>query len=162
MTTEMPGDVVEPPVSAPEPDPAGPPADDALAIVSSAAEPVTLPPRRTTALEALETIYKRFSGERGAVRMGGRIEEVAVAVGACSAVAQRLRRLETAILGRRAGEEALAAVSGWAFDELSPIDDVRATAAYRRKAAAELTRRALREAFSRLGEDTARRASEAA
>lgn len=99
---------------------------------------------------------------RIAVDDGGRIEEVAVAVGACSAVAQRLRRLETAIVGRRAGEEVLGAVADWAFDELSPIDDVRATAAYRRKAAAELTRRALRETISRLGEDTARPTGEAA
>lgn len=99
---------------------------------------------------------------RIALDVDGRIGEAALAVGACSAVAQRLRRLETAIVGRRAGEEALAAVADWAFDELSPIDDVRATAAYRRTAAAELTRRALREAFSRFGEETARRAGEAA
>lgn len=76
----------------------------------------------------------------------GRIAEAAIAVGACSAVAQRLRRLETALIGRHAGDEALAAVADWPFDELSPIDDVRAGAAYRRRVAAELVRRALRQA----------------
>lgn len=92
---------------------------------------------------------------RIAAASDGRISEAAVAVGACSAVAQRLRRLETAIVGRPAGDEALAAVADWAFDELSPIDDVRGSATYRRKAAAELVRRALREAFTRLGDDLA-------
>jgi len=81
----------------------------------------------------------------------GRIEEAAIAVGACSAVAQRLRRLETALIGRHAGDEALAAVAEWPFDELSPIDDVRASAPYRRRAAAELVRRALRHSHEQLG-----------
>ncbi|WP_246734459.1 xanthine dehydrogenase family protein subunit M [Chelativorans sp. ZYF759] len=90
---------------------------------------------------------------RVAVGQDGRIEEVAVAVGACSAVAQRLRRLETALIGRRVGDDALAAVADWPFDELTPIDDVRATAGYRRKAAAELVRRALRQAHEQMVRD---------
>lgn len=92
----------------------------------------------------------------------GRIEEAAIAVGACSAVAQRLRRLETALIGRHAGNEALDAVADWPFDELSPIDDVRASAAYRRRAAAELVRRALRHSHEALERDPARLGSVAA
>ena len=80
----------------------------------------------------------------------GCIAEAAIAVGACSPVAQRLRRLETALIGRAPGSEALEAVCDWPFDELSPIDDVRATAGYRRKAAAEITRRALSATFDQL------------
>jgi len=83
----------------------------------------------------------------------GRIAEAAIAVGACSAVAQRLRRLETALIGRHLGDEALAAVADWPFDELTPIDDVRASAAYRRRAAAELVRRALRHAHKQADRD---------
>lgn len=92
----------------------------------------------------------------------GRIMEAAIAVGACSAVAQRLRRLETALIGRHAGDEALAAVADWPFDELSPIDDVRASAAYRRRAAAELVRRALRHAHHQPGRHPAVEGSVAA
>lgn len=92
----------------------------------------------------------------------GRIEEAAIAVGACSTVAQRLRRLETALIGRLAGDEALAAVADWPFDELSPIDDVRASAAYRRRTAAELVRRALLYSHGQLDRDPAKEGSVAA
>ena len=74
-------------------------------------------------------------------------------------MAQRLRRLETALIGRQSGEEALAAVAGCPFDELSPIDDVRASAAYRSRAAAELVRRALRHSHEQLGRDPDRQGS---
>jgi len=70
----------------------------------------------------------------------GRIRHARVAVGACAPRAQRLPELEAALLGRPpdpslAREEHLA--------PLAPIDDVRATAAYRRAAALELVRRAI-------------------
>jgi CO/xanthine dehydrogenase FAD-binding subunit len=92
----------------------------------------------------------------------GRIAEAAISVGACSAVAQRLRRLETALIGRQQGADALDAVSDCTFDELTPIDDVRASAAYRRRAAAEITRRALAatsDALTRAGGTGARAAA---
>jgi CO/xanthine dehydrogenase FAD-binding subunit len=91
-----------------------------------------------------------MTATRVALDDGGRIAQAAVAVGACSAVAQRLRRLESVLAGRRPDGEALAAVADWAFDELSPIDDVRGSALYRRKAAAELVRRALAATFEGL------------
>jgi CO/xanthine dehydrogenase FAD-binding subunit len=65
-----------------------------------------------------------------------------IAVGACSAVAQRLPALETALVG--AAVDSLAAcVEAWQLVPLSPIDDVRGSAAYRREAAATLLRRLL-------------------
>lgn len=73
----------------------------------------------------------------------GRIVRAAVAVGACSVVARRLTALEEAIMGVPVAElrEAIRAAPG--FDVLSPIDDVRGTAGYRREAAREIVTRAL-------------------
>lgn len=75
----------------------------------------------------------------------GIIEAARVAVGACSPVAQRLPALEYALAGKKLD----AAVGDIVLPEhlaaLSPIDDVRADARYRRDAALELVRRALRE-----------------
>jgi CO/xanthine dehydrogenase FAD-binding subunit len=75
----------------------------------------------------------------------GQVIEAAVAVGACSPVPQRLPRVELALRGASPDQ---AADCVWAEDveaELSPIDDVRATGAYRREAATELVRRAVAE-----------------
>jgi CO/xanthine dehydrogenase FAD-binding subunit len=74
-----------------------------------------------------------------------RITSARVAVGACSPVARRLPDLEAALVG-----VALApGIGDLAADEhlapLSPIDDVRGSAAYRRQAALVLVRRALEE-----------------
>ena len=68
---------------------------------------------------------------------GGRITEARVAVGACSPVAQRLRSLESRLVGRSPDDLDVATIDEH-LAALSPIDDVRATADYRRRAAAEL------------------------
>jgi len=73
----------------------------------------------------------------------GRVAGARVAVGACSAVAQRLRALEADLLGARADASLGEAAQAAHLDGLSPIDDVRASAAYRRDAALTLVRRAL-------------------
>jgi CO/xanthine dehydrogenase FAD-binding subunit len=71
-----------------------------------------------------------------------RVHDARVAVGACSPVAQRLRTLEADLRGH--GTDELAdIVTPEHLVELTPIDDVRATAAYRLRAAATLVRRAL-------------------
>ena len=72
----------------------------------------------------------------------GRIAQAAIAVGACSAVAQRLRRLETALVGQPA-DAVTEIASAIPLDELAPIDDVRGSAGYRREAAREIVIRAL-------------------
>lgn len=74
---------------------------------------------------------------------------VAVAVGSCSVVAQRLPGLERALLGGPAEPAAIeAAVAACDLSTLTPIDDIRASAAYRGEAARELMRRALVEALA--------------
>jgi CO/xanthine dehydrogenase FAD-binding subunit len=77
----------------------------------------------------------------------GRIARARVAVGACSEVAQRLGSLEAELAGLPLAEAA-AAVQPEHLAGLSPIDDVRGTAAYRRDAALVLVRRALERASS--------------
>ena len=72
----------------------------------------------------------------------GKIARAAIAVGACSAVAQRLRALEGALLGLR-HRQIEAAVDSADLAELAPIDDVRGSAGYRGVAAREIVRRAL-------------------
>ncbi len=72
----------------------------------------------------------------------GRVSEATIAVGACSAVPTRLAGLEAQMRGRTLHEiEPL--IAPIVANALSPIDDVRGTAAYRRHAAVVLIRRAL-------------------
>jgi CO/xanthine dehydrogenase FAD-binding subunit len=75
----------------------------------------------------------------------GRITAARVAVGACSPVARRLPDLEAELAGQelRHGLGDLARPDHLA--PLSPIDDVRGSAAYRRQAALVLVRRALED-----------------
>jgi CO/xanthine dehydrogenase FAD-binding subunit len=75
---------------------------------------------------------------------GGRVDAARVAVGSCSAVPQRLGVLEDALHGVSIGEMS-SIVRPEHFSRLTPIDDVRGTADYRKNAALELTRRALLE-----------------
>jgi N-methylhydantoinase B len=82
----------------------------------------------------------------------GRILRARLAVGACSAVARRLPSLE----GRLVGTDPAGARDAFRDDDLSaldPIDDVRASAAYRRHAAAAL----VRDLLAALGRPDARR-----
>ena len=81
-----------------------------------------------------------------------RVTGASVAVGACSPVARRLPALEARLAGSPRASVAAIARDALASDAdallapLSPIDDVRGTAAYRRDAVATLVVRALREA----------------
>ena len=75
----------------------------------------------------------------------GRISRARVAVGACSAVPLRVPAVEARLIGRKDAAAAAAEVGSEDLAPLSPIDDVRATAAYRRGAALVLVRRAIRE-----------------
>ena len=77
-----------------------------------------------------------------AVDDSGRISMCGVAVGACSAAAQRLTGLEAKLTGKLARDAA-----GWVtaddLQNLSPIDDVRGSAAYRVDAALTLVQQAI-------------------
>jgi CO/xanthine dehydrogenase FAD-binding subunit len=73
----------------------------------------------------------------------GRIAEARVAVGSCSAVAQRLRTLERDLTGASIRDGLAARVTPEHLASLSPIHDVRATAEYRLDASLTLVQRAL-------------------
>lgn len=79
----------------------------------------------------------------------GRIEDGRIAVGSCSVVAQRLTQLEHSLRGAEAVPGFSKLVSAEHLERLSPIDDVRATAAYRREAALTLVQRALEACVER-------------
>lgn len=78
-----------------------------------------------------------------------RITSCGIAVGACSPSVRRLESLEQALLGMRRASlrKALDGLltNSEHFAALSPIDDVRGSAVYRRQAAIELVRRASHE-----------------
>lgn len=74
---------------------------------------------------------------------GGRIAAARIAVGACSAVAQRLPTLEAALVGAALDAQLMDRVSPAQLAPLMPIDDVRGSAVYRREAAMVLLRRLL-------------------
>jgi CO/xanthine dehydrogenase FAD-binding subunit len=73
----------------------------------------------------------------------GRVTSAAIAVGSCSEVARRLPALEADLAGRPADSSLPGHVSEAHLAGLSPIDDVRADATYRRQAARELVARAI-------------------
>ncbi|MFN4154240.1 MAG: FAD binding domain-containing protein [Paracoccaceae bacterium] len=78
----------------------------------------------------------------------GRITGAAIAVGACSGVAQRLPAVEAELTGAPVAEARAMVRAADVAAALSPIDDIRATATYRLAAATELVRRALRKALA--------------
>ena len=78
----------------------------------------------------------------------GRIARARIAVGACSEVAQRLADLEADLVGLRAVPATADIVRPHHLAELTPIDDVRGSAAYRRDAAVTVVRRALERALA--------------
>ncbi len=77
----------------------------------------------------------------------GQITTARIAVGACSAVAKRLTSLEAALAGCPLAAAASRVEAGH-FADLAPIDDVRASGAYRLNAAQALVRDALAELAS--------------
>jgi CO/xanthine dehydrogenase FAD-binding subunit len=93
--------------------------------------------------------YLVISIAMAAVRLAfdgsGTITAAAVAVGACSAVAQRLTELERALVGLRV-EDFDDLIDATYFAALTPIDDVRGSAEYRWAAAREIVVRALNAA----------------
>ena len=67
-----------------------------------------------------------------------------VGIGSCSVVARRLTELEHALMGAAPWRDGLGSLAtADHLKDLSPIGDVRATAAYRRDAALRLVQRAL-------------------
>ena len=79
----------------------------------------------------------------GGVRSGHALTHVRVAYGAVAPVPLRARRTEAAIEGAPLDAAAIERVAATARDEVRPIDDVRATAWYRKELVFNMTRRML-------------------
>ena len=77
----------------------------------------------------------------------GRVQDIRIAVGACSEIAQRLSALEQRLLGSVYTPALLDSIEVLLLESLRPIHDVRASADYRLQAAAELVRRAIKQAL---------------
>ncbi|MEO1694299.1 MAG: FAD binding domain-containing protein [Pseudomonadota bacterium] len=93
---------------------------------------------RTHLVISIAMCAARIVEERGTIR------DARVAVGSCSAVAQRLPAVETALIGAAASDNASVVITdAMVQDALSPIDDLRSSAAYRADAATELVRRTI-------------------
>lgn len=78
-----------------------------------------------------------------------RIRAARIAVGAASETARRLRALERRLVGASADDAGAMQARDEDMAGLLPIDDVRATADYRREAARKLVSRALAQAMER-------------
>lgn len=78
---------------------------------------------------------------------GGRVAAAALSVGAASPVAVRMAAAEAALVGAPVEGAAARVTEALVGPALSPLDDVRADAGYRRRAAAELLRRAVAAAL---------------
>jgi CO/xanthine dehydrogenase FAD-binding subunit len=101
---------------------------------------------RSTFLKLGARAYLVISIAAVAVRLAMRenvIADAAVAVGSCGPVATRLPVVEGLLVGLTPAEAAAAVWDEDVFAALRPIEDIRATADYRREAAANLIRRAV-------------------
>ncbi len=78
----------------------------------------------------------------------GKIVDARVSLGSCSAVARRLPDLEAALRGHQLDANLGDLVAPDQFEDLEPIDDIRASAEYRRAAAVSLTRELLTQMSS--------------
>lgn len=76
-------------------------------------------------------------------RRGGALHDVRVACGAVAPVPMRARAAEAALEGVPLTQDAIARAAAAARDEVRPIDDVRASAWYRRELVFNLMRRVL-------------------
>jgi CO/xanthine dehydrogenase FAD-binding subunit len=108
--------------------------------------PVPSPSARSTFLKLGARRYLVISIAMVAVALDivdGVVNEARIAVGACSAKAMRLPLAEARLKGAAASPGLADALAPEDFADLSPIDDVRAEASYRREAAVTLARRAV-------------------
>ncbi len=73
----------------------------------------------------------------------GRVIDAAIALGAVAPTIVRAPEAEAALIGQTLTDEVIATASALAQDAATPIDDIRAGAAYRRRMVSVLTQRAL-------------------
>jgi CO/xanthine dehydrogenase FAD-binding subunit len=115
-------------------------------IMTAVVTPSPPPAMRSTFLKLGARRYLVISIVMVAVALDvfdGLVRDARIAVGACSAAARRLPGAERRLIGASARAGLGAEVTTEDLAALSPIDDVRATGAYRRDAALTLIRRAI-------------------
>jgi xanthine dehydrogenase FAD-binding subunit len=78
---------------------------------------------------------------------GGVVEEIRLAAGSVAPTPLRLRQVETHLTGERLTESLIVEARDRAAQSVSPIDDIRASAAYRQAVVADLLARFLEEAL---------------
>ena len=81
----------------------------------------------------------------GRIDDDGKVSLLRIGVGSVAPVPLRLDRVANAVIGQAIDDELLAKARKVAEDEISPIDDVRSTAQYRRTVTANLVVRFLKE-----------------
>lgn len=81
----------------------------------------------------------------GGVRRGKTLSDVRLAYGAVAATPMRCRGAEAVLEGQTLDERTMQAVAAAARDEIRPIDDVRASAWYRRELVHNMTLRMLQD-----------------
>lgn len=86
------------------------------------------------------------------VRDGDRITDCRIALGAVATTPVRIGRAEESLTGGAGDVEAFERAARIVAEDIRPISDVRATAAYRRHAAKVIVRDALTTAWQRAGE----------
>lgn len=74
-----------------------------------------------------------------------KVEHLRIALGAVAPVAMRAVKAEAELMGVSLSEHTIAAAASTAMTEVSPIDDFRASAAYRRQMVGVLVRRGLEQ-----------------
>ncbi|CCH74512.1 Carbon-monoxide dehydrogenase (Acceptor) [Nostocoides australiense Ben110] len=82
----------------------------------------------------------------------GRVDRVHVGVGGVDQVPRRLAAVEAALLGNEPTAELITEAAGQTENAIRPIDDVHASAAYRRKVARVVVARALKKAVTKAEE----------
>lgn len=92
---------------------------------------------------------------RLSVNIAGEVIEAKIAHGAVGPVCLRSPRLEASLIGKKLCDESLKKYCKVVADEIRPIDNIRATAEYRREISCVLTRRALLRAYVRAGKEMA-------
>jgi carbon-monoxide dehydrogenase medium subunit len=102
----------------------------------------------------------KASGAVMLVRDGGRIADCRMAFGSVAPTPMRTRKAEQVLIGRVFSEELVAEASQWAADEVTPIDDVRSEAWYRREAVGVLAYDGLKRAWQRAGSSRSGRSEE--
>ena len=81
-----------------------------------------------------------------------RCEAAGIALGAVAPIPFRAKKAESVLVGANLSKEVIRKAAAMAAEEAKPIDDVRGTAAYRKKMVAVLIRRSLENSMRRCGQ----------